>query len=60
MWKDPIVEEVRKAGAKLSEEAGHNLHQFCENLRKQQRAHTQRLVRRESRLLLKFTGTNGR
>ena len=60
MWKDPIVEEVRKAGAELSEEAGHNLHQFCENLRTQQRAHAERLVRKNPRLLLKPTGTNRR
>ena len=58
MWRDPIVEEVRRAGARLSEEAGNNLHQFCENLRKQQKEHGEKLVCRRPRPLLKLTGTN--
>ena len=34
MWKDPIVEEVRKAGEELARQANYDLHTFCENLRK--------------------------
>lgn len=37
MWKDPIVEEVRNAGDKLVKEAGNNLHNFCEMLRKKEK-----------------------
>jgi hypothetical protein len=33
MWKDPIVEEVREAGAKLAEECGYNLHAFARMLK---------------------------
>ncbi len=28
MWKDPIAEEVRKAGEKLAQEANYDLHTF--------------------------------
>ena len=59
MWKDPIVEKVRKAGAKLAKEAGNDLHQFCQNLRIKQKDHTKRLVCRKPRPQLKSTGTNG-
>jgi len=57
MWKDPIVEEVRNAGDKLVKEAGNNLHNFCEMLRKKEKKHLGRLVRRKPRSLLKSTGT---
>ncbi len=58
MWKDPIVEEVRNAGAKLVKESGNNLHQFCEILRKKEKGHPKRLVRRKPHPLLKSTGTS--
>ena len=35
--KDPIVEEVRNAGAKLAEECGYNLHTFADMLRRHQK-----------------------
>lgn len=37
MWKDPIVEEIREAGAKLAEECGYNLHTFADMLRRHQK-----------------------
>jgi len=37
MWKDPIVEEVREAGAKLAEKCGYNLHVFADMLRQHQK-----------------------
>lgn len=36
MWKDPIVEEVREAGAKLAQECGNDVHLFAEMLRNHQ------------------------
>ncbi len=33
MNPDPIVKEVREAGAKLAAEAGYDVHRFFENLR---------------------------
>jgi len=36
MCKDPIVEEVRNAGAKLAEECGYDLHAFADMLRRHQ------------------------
>mgnify|MGYP001571237667 CR=1 FL=1 len=40
MWKDPIVEEVREAGAKLAEECEYNLHAFADMLRLHQKEST--------------------
>jgi len=37
MWKDPIVDEVRMAGAKLAEECGYDLHVFANMLRQNQK-----------------------
>ncbi len=37
MWKDPIVEEIRDAGAKLAEECGYDPHVFADMLRKHQK-----------------------
>lgn len=36
MWNDPVVEEVRKAGAKLAEEADNDAIRFAEMLRANQ------------------------
>lgn len=33
MWRDPIVEEVRKAGEQLARRANYDLHTFFQNLR---------------------------
>ena len=45
MKLDPIVAEVRKAGAKLAAKAGNDLHRFFENLRKAERRYKKPLVR---------------
>lgn len=33
MWKDPIVQNVRKAGEELAKKANYDLHVFFQNLR---------------------------
>lgn len=45
MNPDPIVKEVREAGAKLAAEAGYDVHQFFENLREDERKYDRPLVR---------------
>jgi hypothetical protein len=37
MRKDPIVEEVRKAGNRLARKYGYDLHKLCEHFRKTER-----------------------
>ena len=34
MWKDPIVQEVRKAGEELARQADYDLHTFFRNCEK--------------------------
>lgn len=36
MWKDPIVEEVRNAGAKLAEKCNYDFHRFSIMIKKHQ------------------------
>ncbi len=45
MKPDPIVEEVRKAGAKLAAESGNDIHRFFEMLRAAERKYGKPLVR---------------
>ena len=52
-WKDPIVEEVRGAGAEIARKAGNDLHRLCEKLRAAQAASGSRPVRRRPRRLVK-------
>lgn len=47
MFKDPIVEEARKAGEEIVKRAGGDIHSLCEYLRKQEKRHGSRLVHRE-------------
>ena len=37
MWKDPIVQEARKAGEELARQAGYNLHTFFQKLRENEK-----------------------
>ena len=60
MWKDPIVEDLRKNASKLAEKAGGTLHDFCEMIRREQSKHVNKVVRRSTRSRLRPTGTNGR
>ena len=45
MNHDPIVQEVRAAGAKLAAEAGHDVHRFFEKLRQAEKKYGKHLVR---------------
>jgi len=45
MDPDPIVKEVREAGAKLAAEAGHDVHRFFEKLREAKKQYGKLLVR---------------
>jgi SHS2 domain-containing protein len=46
MWRDPIVEEVRKAREELFKQANYDLHTFFENLKKIQEERKVRTVLR--------------
>jgi hypothetical protein len=46
MQSDPIVKEVREAGAKLAAKAGNDVHRFFQNLRKSQKRYAKPLVRK--------------
>lgn len=37
MWKDPIVEEVRNVGKKLSEKCDNDIHKFAEMIKKNEK-----------------------
>lgn len=45
MNPDPIVREVREAGAKLAAEAGYDVHRFFENLRQAEKKYGKPVVR---------------
>jgi hypothetical protein len=45
MNPDPIVKEVREAGAKLAAEAGNDVHRFFEKLRQAERTYGKPLIR---------------
>jgi len=60
MWRDTIVEELRKNAYRLAEEAGDTLHGFCEMIRREQSRHANKVVRRSPRRRLRPTGTSGR
>lgn len=47
MRKDPIVEEVREARAKIWEECGGDLKVLMERLRKAQEEHPERIITKE-------------
>jgi hypothetical protein len=46
MWKDPIVEEVRKAGEELFKQANYDLHTLFGNIRKSQKERNVKVVSR--------------
>lgn len=41
---DPIVDEVRRAGAEMAREANYDLHALCERLREAERRHPERVL----------------
>jgi hypothetical protein len=46
MNPDPIVKEVREAGAKMAAEAGNDVHRFFANLRRVEKKYGKPLVRK--------------
>ena len=44
MKKDPVIDEVRKAGEKLAQTAGYDIHDFFDLLRQGERRHATRVV----------------
>jgi len=46
MWRDPIVQEVRKAGEELAKQANYDLHTFFQNLRNNEKKRKHKVVSR--------------
>ena len=46
MWRDPIVQEVRKAGEELAKKANYDLHTFFQNLRNNEKKRKHKVVSR--------------
>ena len=46
MWIDPIVKEVRDAGAELARKANYDLHTLFKNLRKNEKRRRAKIVSR--------------
>ena len=46
MWKDPIVQDVRKAGEELAKQANYDMHTFFQNLRNNEKKQDYRIVSR--------------
>jgi hypothetical protein len=44
--EDPLLDEVRAAKREVSERYGHDVRALCDQLRREQEAHPERLVRR--------------
>ena len=56
MWKDPIVQEVRKAGEELAKQANFNLRTFFQNLRnkeKEEHAKVISIIKEETTSIIK-------
>ena len=48
MFVDPVVEEMRRNGARVAEECGGDIRRIADRLRREQAAHADRLVSRPS------------
>lgn len=55
MWRDPIVQEVRKAGEEIAKRANYDLHTFFEVLRENERKRNSKVVSREEIELISKT-----
>ena len=44
MWKDPIVEEMREAGAKLAKKCDYDIDKFSKMIKEHQKKNKARLV----------------
>ena len=51
MHRDPVVEEVRRHGARIAEECDVDIHRMAERFRREQAQHPQRVVRRGNRTM---------
>jgi hypothetical protein len=49
MWRDPIVEEVRKAREELFKQANYDLHALFESLRKSQKERNVKVVSKKEK-----------
>jgi hypothetical protein len=49
VWKDPIVEEVRKVREELFKQANYDLHTLFENLRKSQKERNAKMVSKKKK-----------
>ena len=49
MWRDPIVEEVRKAREELFRQANYDLHTFFENIKKIQEERKARMISKKDK-----------
>ncbi len=49
MYVDPVVQEVRRHGARLAEECGGDVHRMAERLRRAQAENTHRVIQRVDR-----------
>ena len=49
MYIDPVVQEVRRNGARIAEECGGNVHRMADYLRRAQAANASRVIRRVDR-----------
>ena len=47
MWEDPIVKEVREAGAKIAKKCDYDMHKFFELMRKNQKKSGKKGVTKE-------------
>ncbi len=46
MWRDPIVQDVRKAGEELAKQANYDLHTFFQNLRNNEKKRKHKVISR--------------
>ena len=46
MFADPVIAEIRRAGARIAEECDGDLHKMAERFRREQAQHPERIVRR--------------
>lgn len=51
MWQDPIVQEVRKAGEKLAEQANYDLHRFFQNLRNNEKERKAKITSKTEKVI---------
>ena len=49
MEVDPVVQEIRRHGARLAEECDGDVHRMAERFRREQAEHAHRIVRRDAR-----------